>query len=955
MKKLFISYSWEDEEHDLWVEKLAHSLDQYPDIHVIWDKYDLDSTTDKHHFMEKGVFDADYMLVVATKTYVKKANERQGGVGMETFMNVSKHWEELQDEQKQATSSLVILKDKDQVPNYLKGHLYIDFTDASKFDDSIQKLLDQINGTGKVARPPKVSHPSTSKKKTYRLTKAEELIAISNPSRKVLISEAEGTDFSSKQKIKFEVWENNSVFPSTIVVLHPNIIMNQTLQAAAKRINEDSIPVDNLLVLSETQKRESLLEYLIKENPEKYANTKSRELTYRDYIWQYCIDNEFKVVEKPIEIDFYTEQEMKDEYGKEFPAIEKLVDILESKSDYISHLLVGSGGMGKSSLCLSLINRLTSSNNVPFLISSEEIRKYCEENDYNPHSTNNIFDLYEIQAKCNQHLNILDRKRFELALLSGSLTIIIDGLDEFPSIFGEKFDTRKFLESVSNIHSELGNSRILITSRDHNLLNDEDIDNLNINKFELLGFQEKDCIRYIRKRFKEIYTLDELDKIGKDVVNKVQETTFYEDGRIVPFFIDVICNIYEEHEGFNEANPKYSQDIPYQCLNNVTDGIIFSIFEREKFRHSIPIPSHDMFDMFCYFSAMYGKRWDIEQIEQYIEMMYGTSHKYSSILNATLINPLLIKNGNHLELKYDFTLSYFNSIYMMENFIKKNVQSEFIDLLAKTSYESTIFYDLKEYINKNEIQAGEISKSIIERIEKGKSKNDNAYSSNKNKSATEFLFYLSVMHVDNANSNTVTDMYKYIFGDGITNAIQNSHVKGDLPAMDFTSLSISNSTFTDYPNFLNSKFDDSSFIYTIFEKCFNGQIRKRGILDANIDSSSCELGDLQDAMNLIDERDKADNEKLTQECRKFLGSFTRGQSYRDNNEDHIKFSPIVKGLHRTELKKIIRAGFIILNADKEVDKFYALSPDFKRSARRFVLNGTKDQKVKDFISFVSGS
>lgn len=72
VKKLFISYSWESKEHDEWVEKLANSLEIYPDIHVIWDKYDLDSAVDKNLFMEEGVFTADYMLVVATETYVKK-------------------------------------------------------------------------------------------------------------------------------------------------------------------------------------------------------------------------------------------------------------------------------------------------------------------------------------------------------------------------------------------------------------------------------------------------------------------------------------------------------------------------------------------------------------------------------------------------------------------------------------------------------------------------------------------------------------------------------------------------------------------------------------------------------------------------------------------------------------------------------------------------------------------
>ncbi|EII3284853.1 NACHT domain-containing protein [Vibrio alginolyticus] len=730
--------------------------------------------------------------------------------------------------------------------------------------------------------------------------------------------------------------------------------MKQTLRAAAKKISLESIPVENLLVLSETAKRESLLEHLKEEDSLKYSDTISKEVTYQDYIWNFCIDNEFKEVEKTIEIDFYTEQELKDEDGNEFSAINKLVESLETKSDYISHLLIGSGGMGKSSLCLSLINRLADNNkNIPFLISSEEIRKYCEENNYNPHVANDVFDLYEIQAKCNQHLNILDRKKFELALLSGSLTIIIDGLDEFPSILGEKFDTRRFLESISSIHSELGKSRILITSRENNLLGDDEIEHLNINKFELLGFQEKDCIRYVRKRFKETYNLDELQIISTDIVNKVKETPFYENGRIVPFFIDVICNIYEEHDDLQSINLSSSQEIPYKCLNNVTDGIIYSIFEREKFRHSIPISSHDMFDIFCYFSATHGKRWDIGAVDQYVSMMYGEEKKYESILNAVLINPLLLRNNDDLELKYDFTLSYFNSIYIIESVTGESALPEFIDLLAKTSFESTSFYDLKEYLNKHGLEVLEITRSIIKKIEDNKRNDDCAYSKAKNIAAIEFLFYLSVMHLKNPDKNKATEAFKFIYGRGVKDSIHKSYVKGDLPPIDFRSLSVSNSRFSDYPNFLNSDFSNSSFIYTVFERCFNKNINNKGFLEADIDHNSCELGNLQEAISIIDEKNRLDNDKLIQECRKFLGSFLRGQSYRDNNEAHIRFSISVKALQRTEFKKIIRRGFIVLNADKEIDKFYALSPQFKKSARRFVLNGTKDPQVKDFIRFVS--
>lgn len=78
-KSIFISYSWDSEEHREWVSKLAEEIEMRPEFHVFWDGYDLDSFIDKNLYMEESVTKADYTIVVATENYFKKANDRQGG------------------------------------------------------------------------------------------------------------------------------------------------------------------------------------------------------------------------------------------------------------------------------------------------------------------------------------------------------------------------------------------------------------------------------------------------------------------------------------------------------------------------------------------------------------------------------------------------------------------------------------------------------------------------------------------------------------------------------------------------------------------------------------------------------------------------------------------------------------------------------------------------------------
>ncbi|WP_432420490.1 SEFIR domain-containing protein [Pectobacterium brasiliense] len=41
MRNIFISYSWDGDEHQEWVRKLADSLEVDNEYHVVWDGYDL--------------------------------------------------------------------------------------------------------------------------------------------------------------------------------------------------------------------------------------------------------------------------------------------------------------------------------------------------------------------------------------------------------------------------------------------------------------------------------------------------------------------------------------------------------------------------------------------------------------------------------------------------------------------------------------------------------------------------------------------------------------------------------------------------------------------------------------------------------------------------------------------------------------------------------------------------
>ena len=83
--RVFISYSHDSPAHKRWVAKLATKLRE-KGVDVILDQWELGLGDDVPKFMEKGVYEADRVLMICTEPYVVKADEGKGGVGYEAMI-----------------------------------------------------------------------------------------------------------------------------------------------------------------------------------------------------------------------------------------------------------------------------------------------------------------------------------------------------------------------------------------------------------------------------------------------------------------------------------------------------------------------------------------------------------------------------------------------------------------------------------------------------------------------------------------------------------------------------------------------------------------------------------------------------------------------------------------------------------------------------------------------------
>ncbi|MCI0558789.1 MAG: toll/interleukin-1 receptor domain-containing protein, partial [Nitrososphaera sp.] len=358
--KVFISYSWDSEGHKAWVHKLADHLEEVDEIHVTWDGYDLDALVDKNRFMESGIVDADFVLIVTTKGYKKKADERIGGVGIETFLASAKHWDNLLRTKK--TRVIAISREPDSTPNYLNGHLHLDFVDDRHYAQGIAEILSYFRGTQRAPRPSKKRSLKTNER-LYSFEGFEQILAITYTNRRALVNAEEGTDFSGSNRVNYELWETRSPARNYFLNLQPSANVTHTIRHALQKLREANIrPADLTVLRPHAMKAEqTLISELFKEAR---FSTQVHQYSYKEYIWDFCIEESLKGIAAPSPVANYTEQSLvpskstAEEGTIADSALKFVTTILQTPSSAAAYLVVASGGMGKTSLCLAVAARL---------------------------------------------------------------------------------------------------------------------------------------------------------------------------------------------------------------------------------------------------------------------------------------------------------------------------------------------------------------------------------------------------------------------------------------------------------------------------------------------------------------------------------------------------------------------------------------------------------------------
>lgn len=153
-KKVFISYSWGNKEHQDWIVNLGTRL-MNDTVEVVLDKWSLKDGHDIHGFMEEMVKSEDIfrVLIASDSKYKEKADDRVGGVGTETQIITPNIYS---NQKQEKFIPLVLERDEDGnpcLPIYLASRKYIDFSQTEYFEDSYEELLRNILEAPAIPKP----------------------------------------------------------------------------------------------------------------------------------------------------------------------------------------------------------------------------------------------------------------------------------------------------------------------------------------------------------------------------------------------------------------------------------------------------------------------------------------------------------------------------------------------------------------------------------------------------------------------------------------------------------------------------------------------------------------------------------------------------------------------------------------------------------------------------------
>lgn len=140
---VFISYSWDSEEHKKWVLDLSADLRKNYRVYTLLDQYNRGGQ-DLITFMKKGLEKADRVLIIGTPKYKEKIEKTSGGAKFEDQVITIELYQSMD-----SSKFIPVLRDgsfSESFNNLVQLRTGYDMSDDAKYEEKLQELASDIWG-----------------------------------------------------------------------------------------------------------------------------------------------------------------------------------------------------------------------------------------------------------------------------------------------------------------------------------------------------------------------------------------------------------------------------------------------------------------------------------------------------------------------------------------------------------------------------------------------------------------------------------------------------------------------------------------------------------------------------------------------------------------------------------------------------------------------------------------
>lgn len=144
--KVFISYSYDSDEHIVWIEELVNKLRRNAGVNATIDKFLLNKTIDLDEIMIRGFKESDKIVIVLTKNYASKAEDTDGDTGVRFEARLAT----IITRNNALKNKLIFIKRdsscdfKEVFPFIFQDHYAIEMSNDSDFEEKFKELYHRL-------------------------------------------------------------------------------------------------------------------------------------------------------------------------------------------------------------------------------------------------------------------------------------------------------------------------------------------------------------------------------------------------------------------------------------------------------------------------------------------------------------------------------------------------------------------------------------------------------------------------------------------------------------------------------------------------------------------------------------------------------------------------------------------------------------------------------------------